>query len=248
LNPSAATGAQIAFTNYKGMGASTMKSLSVPLTSVGAGERQTYPNLTDSDVASVQHPDGAIYPCGSSRISSFLDGCSNTIMMVETMDNSGDPNRPMSSGSAWFDGRWVSLAGLPGYKTGTTYIEYEAPSPQKGFPFIRPGNASKEFNGRYNEEASSYIQECRTYLAYDFTDTKNMPYPNPIEGQFYQSPEMSGTDQGCKPTYGPSSGHPSVVNHVFADGSVHSIKKEVDFAMYFFAITRNNGDPSPSFE
>lgn len=45
--------------------------------------------------------------------------------------------------------------------------------------------------------------------------------------------------------YGPSSHHDGVVNHGFADGSVHSISKQIDAALYFFIITRNNADPIP---
>ena len=47
---------------------------------------------------------------------------------------------------------------------------------------------------------------------------------------------------GNKPAYGLSAGHPSVVNHLFVDGTVRSLRKDIDYALYFFLITRNNGD------
>jgi len=43
--------------------------------------------------------------------------------------------------------------------------------------------------------------------------------------------------------YGPSSRHPGVVNHLFADGSVHGISKNIDVATYMFLITRAGGEP-----
>jgi len=49
-------------------------------------------------------------------------------------------------------------------------------------------------------------------------------------------------------TYGPSSDHAGVNNHMFADGSVHSIDTTIDAALYMFVITRNGGDPVPSLD
>jgi hypothetical protein len=48
------------------------------------------------------------------------------------------------------------------------------------------------------------------------------------------------------PLYGPSSGHPSIVNHLMGDASVHSLNKQMDVAAYTFLITRNGGDPNPT--
>ncbi len=48
-----------------------------------------------------------------------------------------------------------------------------------------------------------------------------------------------------QPAYGPSSNHAAVVNHLMADGSVHSLSKQIDVAAYMFLITRNGSDPSP---
>ena len=46
--------------------------------------------------------------------------------------------------------------------------------------------------------------------------------------------------------HGPSSHHPGIINHGFADGSVHPISNAIDAALYMFIITRNGGDPVPS--
>lgn len=48
--------------------------------------------------------------------------------------------------------------------------------------------------------------------------------------------------------YGPSSHHAGVTNHLFVDGSVHSISNEIDAALYMFIITRNGGDPMPGIQ
>ena len=49
------------------------------------------------------------------------------------------------------------------------------------------------------------------------------------------------------PRFGPSSSHPQVVNHLFADGGVRSVNKDVDVATYMFLITRDGGDPTGQF-
>jgi len=43
--------------------------------------------------------------------------------------------------------------------------------------------------------------------------------------------------------FGPSSAHPSAVNHLMGDGGARSIAKDVDVSAYYFMITRNGGDP-----
>ena len=89
----------------------------------------------------------------------------------------------------------------------------------------------------------------RTYLQYDFPNADAGKYPDPRDASVTG---VQNTASAVPPfnswTYGPSSGHPSVVNHLFGDAAVRTIRKDVDFAMYFFAITRNNSDPAPSFD
>ncbi len=77
-------------------------------------------------------------------------------------------------------------------------------------------------------------------------------YPDPKTGSIIGNVAPGTAPTSPSPynsfTYGPSSGHPSVVNHLFGDAAVRTIRKDIDFAMYFFAITRNNNDPAPSFD
>jgi type II secretory pathway pseudopilin PulG len=223
---STGAGTRIAFTNYKAMGATNMISLSACLTTAGV---TPYPS---GGVTGVTTPDGAIYPGSGNGIAAFIDGTAHTIISVETMDFSGTAGTTSTACSAWFAGTSATLVGTP-----TNGVTYQASS-STAYPYVAPNT----FNGKYYEDASTYIQGLRTYLAYDFPGTDAGLYPNPA------TPVVGNISTGNPKTYGPSSGHPSVVNHLFGDGAVHTVRKDVDFAMYFFAITRNNGDPAPDFD
>jgi prepilin-type N-terminal cleavage/methylation domain-containing protein len=244
LNQTAAAGSKVAFTNYKAMGASNMVSLSYCLPGATTNPYGSGPALVAS-----QHPDGACYPGKYNRVADFMDGTAHTILAVECMDFSGNPAVPTTACSAWFDGLDCCMVGTP--TTGTSYTAAAATG-ASGYPFIAPTG----FNGQYGANAGAQVQAMRTYLQYDFTNTDASKYPDP------KSPPanlnmIAKVAPGTAPTsptpynsytFGPSSGHPSVVNHLFGDGAVRTIAKDVDFAMYFFAITRNNSDPAPNIE
>jgi prepilin-type N-terminal cleavage/methylation domain-containing protein len=260
LNQTASTGSRIALTNYKAMGASNMLSLAYCLNnSAMVGANPYGPNVVP--VVPSQHPDGACYPGKQNRIADFTDGTAHTILATECMDFSGSTASPWTACSAWFSGAACTLVGTPNplVVMGGVTLTY---NPSGGYPFVTPVG----FNGKYDAEGG--CQALRTYLAYDFVNTDAGKYPDPNGGPL---PPASGnpvgtpsTDKaglmgavgpasGALGTYnaytcGPSSGHPSVVNHLFGDAAVRTIRKDVDFAMYFFAITRNNGDPAPNIE
>jgi hypothetical protein len=48
-------------------------------------------------------------------------------------------------------------------------------------------------------------------------------------------------------TFGPSSNHPGVVNHAFADGSVKSVIEDIDPVLYMHLITRDGSEPTDTF-
>ncbi len=85
------------------------------------------------------------------------------------------------------------------------------------------------FDGQFDQR-SALASEYRTYLGWDY-DVE--PY--------------DGEDGSVGGRYGPSSHHPGVVNHLFADGTVRTIHTEVDTATYMFLITRAGGDPTGQF-
>jgi prepilin-type N-terminal cleavage/methylation domain-containing protein len=220
VNPGSTTaGDRVALTNYKAMGASNMVSLSA---CTGASAAPYNPSVTTTYTT----PDGAIYPGIGNGISAYQDGTAHTILVVETTDP-GVAGAKNTATSAWFAGVCATLVGVP-----TTGVSYQAAS-TTGYPFIAPAG----FNGKYDSDAATTIQAMRTYLAYDFQGLDKYPDPStPVVGTWNAK------------VFGPSAGHPSVVNHLFGDGAVHTIRKDADFAMYFFAITRNNGDPAPDFD
>ncbi len=124
------------------------------------------------------------------------------------------------SNSAWIAGSDAQLAGEP--KAAKYTREYSNDT------YWHPDG----FNGRYDADAAPAIKNMRTYLGYDFSPTgkDKGAYPDSV---------------GRRPAYGPGSSHPNTVNHAFFDASIRTVSKTVDYAAYFFAITRNNGDPSP---
>jgi competence protein ComGC len=201
---------QVASTNYKAMGATCMESLLL------CENPDSPPPYGDKS----NHPDGALYPTNSGiRLSDITDGTSNTIMVVETIDDSK---------SCWLAGADTTLVGMPKAESYQQFKKFG------GNGFWAP----LDYSGSYYEEAAPGIRAARTYLAFDFRPgyTDAGAYPAGV---------------GRTPDYGPSSNHPNIVNHLFCDGAVRSIRKDMDYAAYFFLITRNNGDPgtgSPPFE
>jgi hypothetical protein len=67
----------------------------------------------------------------------------------------------------------------------------------------------------------------RTYLEWDYDR-------NPYDGD-------DGAQGG---RYGPSSGHPHVVNHLFADGHAVSMPRSIDLIFYMFLITHDQVTPN----
>ena len=180
----------------------------------GEGTLPGYPSPMNAAV----HPDGALFPGKSLRMDDIRDGLENTIQCAETID---DLN------SVWIEGYFCSLVGMP---KCTNFKGPHEPGETFWKPDFTPGS-SKEF-----DESTLPGMQFAATLAYDFAGEDAGKYPDPAYGAASPITQF-------KTNYGPSSGHPKVVNHLFCDGSVHSISKWVDYSVYFFAITRNNGDP-----
>ena len=218
-----------AFTNYKAMGATTSTSLSIVITPSGTG-----PYGSKAAMAMI-HPDGAMFPGvngNGCRFADIVDGSAHTIAAAETMDDIC---------SRWVMGKEVTLFGLP---SGISFAQVGA---QYG-TFYGP----TDFDGTFGEDsavAKNYSE--RPYIGFDFSasgpDYKQggaTAYTTDDQKMgFGDSCPAAGSNPGGPPNYGPSSGHPGVVNHLFVDGSVKGLSKKVDSAAYMFAITKNNGDP-----
>lgn len=164
------------------------------------------------------HPDGACYPGADIRLSAFgRDGTAHTILVTECID---------PKYGVWTVGEECALVGLPsqfpdpsGVMAQIEFEEY-ADGTQT---FYAPAG----FSGKFDDAAAPEVRRLKTYLGYDFARSDPGPYAG----------------VGLASTYGPSSAHPGVVNHLLADGTVRSISKQVDFACYMFLITRDGGDP-----
>ena len=202
-----------ALTNYKGMGATHLESLSraweTPQTPLYLG------NVTNVDSI---HPDGAVFYGSRLKFASFgKDGTAHTVLCMETIDDQY---------GTWTEGRECILVGLP--STAPAGAPNSVPSSY--IQYMQTYYAPAGYNAKFRDEAPATVQEYKTYLAYDFA----LGDPG-----FY----VPFTTEALN-LYGPSSGHPGVVNHLFADGTVRSISKDEDFCSYMFLITRNGGDPT----
>jgi prepilin-type processing-associated H-X9-DG protein len=71
-------------------------------------------------------------------------------------------------------------------------------------------------------EADSAYWSYKTYLDWDYDRS-------PYDG-------VDGTISG---KYGPSSAHPTGVNHAFLDGHVSSITRDIDVFVYMYQIRRS---------
>jgi type II secretory pathway pseudopilin PulG len=79
----------------------------------------------------------------------------------------------------------------------------------------------------------------------DCTYTAQASYYKPSDGSTYLELTRYETEPYYDHyKYGPASRHPGVVNHLYADGSVHGVSQTVDLAAYMFLLTRAGGEPS----
>ena len=159
------------------------------------------------------HPDGGMFPGELIPLSRFMDGTSHTIITMETMDETA---------SRWTVGKEATLVGLP-QKSSPTGEKPQAPYNY----FVQPG-----YDNTFGPDSAVAKAGLRTFLSYDFS-------PTGADAGKYEDPGFAETP----PAYGPSSAHPLVVIVGMADGSVQSLHKQVDAAILFFLITKNNGDP-----
>ena len=202
-------------TCYKAMSATTAASLA---TCVG-GQPPSHGAV---------HPDGALYPGGTTTVDSFgQDGGSHTILCAETM---ADPH------SRWYLAAETFLVGLPESTGGGPTVIAASTTPGVGHPYAYPENYSGGFDAKGHSGAAGL-----TWL------DASLPNRYGDEAGAILNPILDATPIGSlapsTPENGPSSGHPIVANHLFADGAVRSISKRVDVAAYMFTITRDGGDP-----
>jgi prepilin-type N-terminal cleavage/methylation domain-containing protein/prepilin-type processing-associated H-X9-DG protein len=219
---------QGAFTNYKALSASCTQSLLMCINQTSSSSTTSYFGITS------RHPDGALVPATQNIPGSAIpDGLSHTIAMIETIDNVA---------SRWVVGKECMAVGLP-----NSYMQSAVQSPStnandtSSYPFYYLTG----FDGTFGENAginTATSPAPRTFLGYDFSKPPDQgTYDYPFS-QFSITACSSG-GQNIQNSYGPSSAHPQVANALMCDGSVQTISKNIDVAAFFFAITKNNGDP-----
>jgi prepilin-type N-terminal cleavage/methylation domain-containing protein len=222
--PAGAFGTKFALTNYKGIGATCMESLTTCTNPTGIPPY----NVANKAV----HPDGTIFPGLPCRFSDFVDGTAHTVVCTETIDDAS-PGQ-----SKWIFATDVILVGMPGptwttSNTNTlaapiTFALYTNSDP----PFWAPTYFVMGQYGADNSDAT--YQSFKTFLALDSATRDAGTYP---------AFRNQAGNQSNQPTFGPSSSHPMVANHLFVDGSVRSLTKDIDVSIYMFLITRRGGDP-----
>ncbi len=204
-----------ALTNYKALGATHVESLSWGWE--GSGTTPKYPTGGTTATYRSVHPDGGLFPGGKISLAAFgRDGTAHTVIVTECTDDQY---------GIWTYGREVTLVGMPTSPGLTSMVQYQN-------TYWAPAT----YNGKFGEDANQTVQTYKTYMQYDF----QLSDPGPYAGM-ETTAALPPTGRTCK--YGPSSGHPGVVNHMLADGTVRSLSKKTDYCAYFFSITRNGGDP-----
>ena len=166
----------------------------------------------------VRHPDGAMYPGSKLRFKDFASD--GTAHTIICVES-------IEQFSArWFLGMETLLVGLPPLGVAGNRFEYE---------LITHYHAPLNFTPGLFEDESTISKYYRTYLDWDYQN----------EG-WYEDYDLISEDYVIR--YGPSSHHRRVTNHLFVDGSVHSLDNKIDVALYMFLITRDAGDPTGHFD
>jgi type II secretory pathway pseudopilin PulG len=235
-------GKRHAVTNYK-----AMSSAFYPGFTTNTGTTQQYTGevaIPEGSYPGLYRCDGGLFPTNDGiRQSDISDGTSHTIFCAETMD---------VFASSWLAGSDVNMVAIPDatpqIAKGATPFMFKDTSGSSFFAL--PG-----FNGKFDSRGGT--QKIVTFFSLEFgyefspRDSKGdgiVPCKDvntyPLDP--YQSPcQLAPSRPMSSPNwrYGPSSGHPSVINCLFGDGSVRPVRKDVDAAALFFAVTRANGDP-----
>lgn len=235
-NPNAppGQGKRHAVTNYKGMCSAFYSGFAKAEQYTGTISTSGYPGLDTCD--------GGLYPTNTGiRLSDLADGTSHTILCAETMD---------CYASSWIAGSDVNMVAMP-------YTAAEMQTDAANMAVTERFNGSFWSPAGYIAKADFYADgqmgKCNTYFSFDFgPNGKNSCKTNPINYPLdpYQSPcQLASSrlqpDAGWR--YGPSSGHPAVINCLHGDGAVRSLRKDIDAAALFFTVTRGNGDPGGGY-
>jgi type II secretory pathway pseudopilin PulG len=235
-NPNAppGQGKRHAVTNYKAMCSAFYSGFVKVEQYTGTIHSTGYPGLDTCD--------GGLYPTNTGiRLSDLSDGTSHTILCAETMD---------CYASSCIAGSDVNMVAMP-------YTAAELQSDAANMAVSDRFNGSFWSPAGYIAKPNFYdfgqMGKCNTYFSFDFgpdgknsckTNANNYPL-DPYQAPCQQASSRIQPDAGWR--YGPSSGHPAVINCLHGDGAVRSLRKDIDAAALFFTVTRGNGDPGGGY-
>jgi prepilin-type N-terminal cleavage/methylation domain-containing protein len=223
---STTAGTKRAITNYKGMCSAFFDGFAKTNQYTGTAASTPYIGFYQCD--------GALYPTNIGiRIGDLADGTSHTILCGETMD---------FQASSWIAGSDTNMVAIP-----TTAPQ--SPTLTAGM-VIKPNSATftanyyalPGFNGSYYDQGLT--GSIFTFFSLEFGLAGKNSGVYPLNPGATPCQLLSGRTPNVADIYGPSSGHPSVINCLLGDGSVRGIRKDVDASALFFGVTRNNNDPA----
>ncbi len=110
------------------------------------------------------------------------------------------------------------------YQNWTTYLSWDFTKAPYKNNWLRSGNVFSSWQPGFD-----WNGYCTAFASNEdfMIEPQYPPPPNTSVGQ----------------NYGPQSGHPTVNNHLMVNGSVKSIDKNIDVAVYYFLITAHGADP-----
>jgi type II secretory pathway pseudopilin PulG len=221
--------------DYSAMGASCW----LQTQPYGCGKPPAYGEQSGSNYAAI---DGAIIPGHSSHpkgrsLKEIKDGTAHTIAVVEAPNGAIGGADSHRLNFSWVHPDYCTAVGLPDQVmaliASQPYMGQTQANPSSFGYYCVPGHLP----GVYDDDNTATCR-MRTYLAYN--------WGNPADQSLGYGGESGRWCLGYRRNradWGPNSGHPGVVNHLFCDGSAMSVNNFVDVNVYFFHITVANGDP-----
>ena len=166
-----------------------------------------------------KHPNGVMYPGSKTSIRDIVDGTSNTAIACETIEQTL---------GAWFEGSTAAIWGL--YPDQGDYSG-------KGVGFRAASKIMK------TGKESLYPNMTFGVPKSNVTNTINCGNDTGETPRFFSN---TGPDNKTPWLHGPSSAHPGVVNHLFADATVRGLNEGIEPYLYMFLITRAGKEPVPA--
>jgi len=227
----------MAITNYKAMAGATPSDIEIGDQTVrgywgGANHQYGLGQLEGRRVPAAGQP--PLYVPGAGlivneqlKLADIMnqDGSSHTLMLAETTEQVAA--RPCVGVEA-------VLCGMPDTSPNTGLIPIgSAGASGYGAYYAPAGFTANQFGD------DSTVTD-RSYLSWDWP-------PDGVDPAYQDPQYISSTYSTSVCERGPSSDHPAGVNHLFADGTVRTLAKDTDVAVYFFIITRQGADPSSEY-